>query len=170
MFNIYRNKSIALKTILWTTDFSFRNNRESALLALLFSMCLLAGCGPTRYEPSYIYPLCDRPYEECSVNLNAYKSAQQRINGQDPALTLAVAISGGGHRAANFGAGVLLELEQITIDNSPQSNVLSEIDYFSTVSGGGFAAAAYISSLHDHLYFKGTYDGYSFTKALRYPP
>jgi hypothetical protein len=91
------------------------------------------------------------------------------VGGQDPSLALAAAISGGGHRAANFAAGVLLELEQLTTQDSAGGNLLSEIDYFSTVSGGGFAAAAYISSLHDYIKFNGTKHGYSFAKVLRYP-
>ncbi len=141
-----------------------------AALVLSILICLLIGCARTRYEASHIYPLCEKPYEECPVKLCDYKSVQQRANGQDPNLALAVAISGGGPRAANFCAGALLELEQTTNYDSTQNNILCEVDYFSTVSGGGFAAAAYISSLYDHLYFKKTYDGYSFASALRYPP
>ncbi len=137
------------------------------ILSILISM--LTGCAQTRYEASNIHPFCEKPYEECSADLCNYKSVQQR-SGQDPNLSLAVAISGGGCRSANFGAGALLELEWTTNQNATKSNILCEVDYFSTVSGGGFAAAAYISSLHDHLYFNQTYDGYSFASALRYPP
>ncbi len=140
-----------------------------AALVMLLLVCFFTGCAQTRYKLSHIHPVCGKPYEECPVDLSAYKSAQQRIGSQDHALALAVAISGGGHRAANFGAGALLELEQITSPDLTKGNVLSQIDYFSTVSGGGFAAAAYISSLHDHLTFDGTCDDYSFAKALRYP-
>jgi len=137
-------------------------------LTFLILLFLLTGCGPTRYEASEIYPVCEKPFEECSIDLSAYKPAQQRIGGQDPNLSLAVAISGGGHRAANFAAGVLLELERIPTAPSG-NNLLKEIDYFSTVSGGGFAAAAYISSLHDYRAFKGTDDGYSFAGAFQVP-
>jgi hypothetical protein len=91
------------------------------------------------------------------------------MGGQDPSLALAAAISGGGHRSANFAAGALLELEQLTSQDSTRSNVLFETDYFSTVSGGGFTAAAYISSLHDYMKFNGSNEGHSFAKALRYP-
>ena len=61
-----------------------------------------------------------------------------------------MAISGGGHRAGNFGVGVLKELESVQCDDK-SFNVLSEVDYFSTVSGGGLAAGVYISTLYDHL-------------------
>ncbi|MHC4215577.1 MAG: hypothetical protein ACYSWP_19685 [Planctomycetota bacterium] len=79
---------------------------------------------------------------------------------------MAVAISGGGHRAGNFGTGVLLGLEGIVGEDGRVFNVLSEIDYFSTVSGGGFAAGAYLSSLHDYLSFGGSYEDYSFAEVL----
>ena len=79
--------------------------------------------------------------------------SQNRRPAQDPSLALAIAISGGGHRSANFGVGVLTGLEKI--------GVLKEVDYISTVSGGGFAAAAYIDTLLDHLEKGGTHANYS---------
>ncbi len=82
------------------------------------------------------------------MELSNYRSVQERQN-QNPEIAVAMAISGGGHRAANFAIGVLLSLESFTSDGST-NNILNEIDYFSTVSGGGFAAGAYISSLYDH--------------------
>ncbi|HWY37552.1 MAG TPA: patatin-like phospholipase family protein [Bacteroidia bacterium] len=80
------------------------------------------------------------------VAINNYKSVEKRNNTQDSTLSLAMSISGGGSRASNFGKGVLLELEKIAYNSN--SNVLHEIDYFSTVSGGGHAAGAYIGSLY----------------------
>ena len=167
MFNFEHNRSICENTISITLSGLSINWHRLIVPAVL--LCTLAGCGPTRFEASNIYPNCGRAYEECPVNLSAYKSVQQRIGGQDPTLSLAVAISGGGYRAANFGAGALLELEQTTGLNLTQNNALLQIDYFSTVSGGGFAAAAYLSSLHDYLRFGGTYDNYSFAGALKKP-
>jgi hypothetical protein len=64
----------------------------------------------------------------------------------------------------------MLGLEELSNHDSTRNNILSQVDYFSTVSGGGFAIAAYISTLHDYIYFKGTDDDYSFAEALRYPP
>ncbi|MHC4394662.1 MAG: patatin-like phospholipase family protein [Planctomycetota bacterium] len=138
-------------------------------LILISLISLLTGC-KTRNKASVIYPLCGLPYEECSPQMSTYKSVQLRRNGQDPNLALAVAASGGGHRAGNFTAGVMLGLEEIANHDSTRCDILSQVDYFSSVSGGGFAVAAYISSLHDHLYFNGAYDDYSFAAALRYPP
>ncbi|MEZ4885474.1 MAG: patatin-like phospholipase family protein [Chitinophagales bacterium] len=86
-----------------------------------------------------------------TIKLHKYKSVQERPN-QNPNLAVALAISGGGSRASNFGIGVMLGLEQIIQENG--NNVLQEIDYLSTVSGGGFAGGAYINSLFEHYYTK----------------
>lgn len=86
-----------------------------------------------------------------TVNLNTYKSVQERPD-QNPEVAVAFSISGGGSRAANFGIGIMLGLEQITL--SAQRNALQEIDYLSTVSGGGFAGGAYIAALFDHQFDK----------------
>ena len=86
-----------------------------------------------------------------TVRLHKYKSVQERAN-QNPDLAVALAISGGGSRASNFGVGIMLGLEQIIQENG--NNALQEIDYLSTVSGGGFAGGAYISSLFEHHYDK----------------
>lgn len=82
------------------------------------------------------------------IDLSEYRSVQKRPN-QNPDIAVAMAISGGGHRAANFAVGILLGLESFTVNETP-INILNEIDYFSTVSGGGFAAGVYISSRYDH--------------------
>ena len=76
------------------------------------------------------------------VRIDQYEDVQTR-HGQDPKLTVFVTISGGGYRAANFALGALLALEQIPYpnDDNGNSNLLNEVDYFSTVSGGGMAAA-----------------------------
>lgn len=79
--------------------------------------------------------------------MRAYTSVQRRA-GQDHNRAVAVAISGGGYRAANFAIGVLLALEEIQVQ--PHTNGLMEVDYLSTVSGGGLAAGTYIAALHQH--------------------
>ncbi len=79
---------------------------------------------------------------------SAYRSVQDRP-AQDNGIAVAIAISGGGHRAANFAMGVLLGLEDMQTKSSG-NNILAEADYFSTVSGGGLAAGTYISTLYDH--------------------
>ena len=80
--------------------------------------------------------------EISTVDLHEYKSVQLRNDGQDSKLALGVAISGGGSRAEYFGLGVLLMLEEAKSESN--SNFLQDIDYFSTVSGGGFAGGYYV--------------------------
>ena len=84
------------------------------------------------------------------ISLREYKSVQERPS-QNADLALAIAISGGGSRAANFGMGILLGLQQIEL--SEGKSVLGEIDYLSTVSGGGFAGGAFIAALYEHHYY-----------------
>lgn len=130
-------------------------------------MCLLVGCA-TRNEASLVHPFRSHRFQECSVKLSDYRPVQTRP-GQDGSIALALAISGGGQRASNFGVGVMLALEAIATDGPVRRNLLAEIDYFSTVSGGGLAAGAYISSLHDHLHFGGARADYSFARAIHGP-
>ena len=82
-----------------------------------------------------------------TVNLAYYRSVQERP-GQDSSLSVALAISGGGSRAANFGIGVMLGLEELSLEYG--QDMLDQVDYISTVSGGGFAGGAYISALYDY--------------------
>jgi hypothetical protein len=75
------------------------------------------------------------------VETEQYKTPQLRV-GQDDKNALGLAISGGGSRAQYFGLGVLIGLDE-TKENS--KTFLNEIDYFSTVSGGGFGAGYYLT-------------------------
>ncbi len=68
---------------------------------------------------------------------------------QAPEVALALALSGGGMRAANFAVGVMLAMEQ---QPTLASNLLLETDYLSTASGGGFAAAAFLGARFEHLH------------------
>lgn len=83
-----------------------------------------------------------------SIDLSTYKSEETRP-GQRSDIAVAVAVSGGGYRAANFAAGVLMGLEQL---RSPdlKGNMLQEVDYFSSVSGGGFAVGYYLTNLYNY--------------------
>lgn len=91
------------------------------------------------------------PYTEPFVKLDGYESVQRRP-GQRSDIALAVAISGGGMRAGNFAAGVLQALESIQVPGPGgiRSNLLREVDYFSTVSGGGMAAGSYMTHLLEY--------------------
>lgn len=84
-----------------------------------------------------------------TVDLSQYQSVHTRPH-QNPDIAIAIAASGGGYRAANLTAGVLMGLEQIN-DPHLQGNLLQEVDYFSTVSGGGFGVGYYLASLKDFL-------------------
>lgn len=88
-----------------------------------------------------------------AVHLTEYRSVQERP-GQDAGLAVAVAISGGGSRAANLGMGIMLGLEKIGLSNG--QDALDQVDYLSTVSGGGFAGGAYVASLYEHYYYNKT--------------
>jgi len=118
------------------------------------------------------------------IQLDRYKSVQLRPD-QDSTLALAVSISGGGSRAANFAVGVLMGLEKVyrtanpgilqeydcgtdpksIISGAKQRSILREIDYLSTVSGGGFAGGAFIASLWDHNH-KGIAEPYSLSSCV----
>ena len=84
----------------------------------------------------------------------------QKRHGQDPHLVVVVAISGGGYRAANFGLGALLQMETLKLRNTAgdETNLLREIDYLTTVSGGGFPGAVlamyHLSGASERMSFK----------------
>lgn len=120
------------------------------LLILFAGLLLLSSCN--RYIHTHRNHFVQQGADIPTPDVSHYKSPQKRA-GQNAELGVAIAISGGGARAANFGLGILMALEELDL---PQSNVLSEIDYFSTVSGGGFAAGAYINALHFHKYTQDT--------------
>lgn len=64
----------------------------------------------------------------------------------DPGRVLVwLALSGGGTRAAALAYGAMEELEAIQVggEDGSKSNLLKEVDYISSVSGGSFAAAFY---------------------------
>lgn len=88
------------------------------------------------------------------VNLSHYKSVQTRAH-QRSDIAIAFAASGGGYRAANLTLGVLMGLEKIH-SASLNGNLLQEVDYFSTVSGGGFGVGYYLTQLHNHQMAHGT--------------
>lgn len=120
------------------------------LIAVAISALLMCSSCNRYIEPNRVH-FIQKGAEIPTPDLGYYKSPQQRA-GQDANMGLAVAISGGGARAANFGMGILMGLEALELET--QSNVLNEIDYLSSVSGGGFTAGAYVTSLYNHNYRK----------------
>lgn len=105
-------------------------NRDSNYPSAPTSQPQLASSPPT-VDLSYYKPVNTRPFQRSDI-------------------AIAVAASGGGYRAANLTAGVLMGLEQVT-DPHLQGNLLQAVDYFSTVSGGGFGVGYYIASLEDFM-------------------
>lgn len=108
----------------------------NAILCLL----LLCICSCVNNKLTRIYS--DNRYKPISkVQTMSYKSPQER-EGQDSKNTLGISISGGGSRAQYFGLGVLIGLDEI---KKGETTFLNQIDYFSTISGGGFAAGYYLT-------------------------
>ena len=111
-------------------------------LTCISLIVLSAGCQQPRPVPEYIYPICEQPFEECSIDLDFYKPAQSRTGSQDANLALAAAISGGGHRAANFAAGVMMGLENLAKPDETPQNILAQIDLLQQQLGDGYTLRA----------------------------
>src|SRR3990167_1739608 len=76
----------------------------------------------------------------------AFDPAGPPLAAPDPGRVLVwLALSGGGARAAALAYGAMEELEEIKLtgETGGGSNLLREVDYISSVSGGSFAAAFY---------------------------
>jgi hypothetical protein len=79
---------------------------------------------------------------------------------------VAAAVSGGGLRAANFAVGVMSALETYRTADGRRVNLLRELDYFSSVSGGGLAAGAYIAELKRWRATHDAHEPFSLTAAM----
>lgn len=117
-------------------------------------------------EDNYAWKSFDDTEPDQRINLSEYASPNDRP-GQNPDKLIIFCASGGGSRAAAFNMGIMLELETI-YDNSDQSNidkecnVLNEIDYFSTVSGGGWGISSFIA----YKYQKNKYSSIPYLDAI----
>lgn len=110
---------------------------KSAYFFLLTVVFILLSC---KSQLNYSIHHTDLP----KVSLEPYESVQKRdLDTQDSSLALGVSIAGGGSRAQYYGLGVLMGLEEITEGSG--RNFLTDIDYFSTVSGGSYAAGYYLT-------------------------
>ncbi len=82
----------------------------------------------------------------------AYGIERQRPGERQDSITLALAFSGGGSRAAALAYGVLLELRETELPATKgNARLLDEVDAISAVSGGSFTAAYY--GLHGNATF-----------------
>jgi NTE family protein len=102
-------------------------NRLNAQLALILALLLLTGCSSFR-------PWQNSPAPVVDVGLPTSQSVERPV-------VAAVALSGGGARAAAFGLGVLQELKatEFTLEGQP-TTLLDEVTLISGVSGSILAA------------------------------
>lgn len=114
--------------------------------SLAFVACSQKNITVKKSDYTWKYYGDTNPYYQ-TPNLGLYESPNTR-EGQDSSRLVIVCSSGGGTRAASFTIGIMMELERILSPTVKGSNLLNEIDYLSTTSGGGWGAAAYIAYLY----------------------
>lgn len=128
-------------------------SRSFATFAFACSLFLTAGCGSFNAVPwpTSSYTLDSEAIEfiRSAPRPSLARYAEQHLRqAQDyPERAVMIASSGGGARAAAFTLGVLAELEHLGewTSTSTSADGLREVDYFSTVSGGGWGVAAYLT-------------------------
>ena len=106
------------------------------LLSFGFVLLLLSGCAS--------YGMVDNKPRDAAGTVGTYSilssSGGQRAND----ISLIVAFSGGGTRAAALAYGAMLELrDTLVLINGRATRLLDEVDVISSVSGGSFTAAYY---------------------------
>jgi NTE family protein len=106
------------------------------VVLLVLSLQLLAGCA------SY-GTIANQPLVEVGPS-QRYSVGQALYSGRSNEVTMVLAFSGGGTRAAALAYGVLEALRdtRVTLDGRSR-RLLDEIDAISSVSGGSFTAAYY---------------------------
>jgi NTE family protein len=106
------------------------------LLTVGFGLLLLSGCAS--------YGVIDNAELTTESTSQPYSIRALAGKGGSGDITLTLAFSGGGTRAAALAYGVLEELRDTTvvIDGQPR-RLLDEIDNISSVSGGSFTSAYY---------------------------
>lgn len=102
------------------------------LVWLLLSLAVIGGCAilPGHWRPGW-----NEPWPEGTLVPETAGSWTLSELEQEDGRFVALAISGGGSRAANFGAAVMLELQQ--------RGLLQQVDVISGVSGGTLPAVYY---------------------------
>ncbi len=113
--------------------------RPAAVALVAF---LAAGCAsfPETGRLQKYDPKCLEEYaSQCGYRYNALDATD---NGDE--LFVVLTFSGGGTRAAAFSYGVLEELRNTTVTiDGERRNLLKEVDFISSISGGSFTAAYY---------------------------
>jgi len=110
--------------------------RNAGLCALLAGGLLLSGCSLSAYQNRR---LARNPGE---ASTKASTQITQPRGTED--VLVALALSGGGSRAAYFSAASMLRLQTVLADE--KIDLLKEVDVISSVSGGSLAAAYYCIS------------------------
>lgn len=87
-----------------------------------------------------------------NIDLSLYGAQASRPGQALRDVDVMLTASGGGQRSAAFTLGVLTELQSLKLPLLPDSDWLSEIDYFTSVSGGGWAVGAYLATRLDPAY------------------
>ncbi len=146
------------------------------ILLISATTLVIQGCGTLKSVP---YPTSFNSLDSKAVeyNLNAPKVRLSALENQENRKSqklvdkdILVSVSGGGARATAFSLGILAEFEALGdwTSEGGSINALEEIDYFSTVSGGGWGVSSYLAnkvkkgnieySLNDNL--KGIKEGF----------
>jgi predicted acylesterase/phospholipase RssA len=73
-----------------------------------------------------------------------------------PFKRIALALSGGGYRAASYSIGVMSYLHQVKY--SDQKSLLDNVEFISSASGGSFASMLYVAYIKKGLAFEDVYD------------
>lgn len=84
--------------------------------------------------------------------------SEQTADAFHPFKNIALALSGGGFRAASYSLGTLSYLEHLKYDPVPGSNILNNVTFISSASGGTIASCLY-------SYYRHT--GKSFTECYK---
>ncbi len=109
------------------------SNSPRTSVGLLLACVLVVGCAPLNQARS-THPASEPFYEP-----GAFKTDPRNTDD----LFIALALSGGGTRAASLSYGVLDVLHRLPAPGVPRRSLLSEVDLLSSVSGGSFTAAYY---------------------------
>jgi len=109
---------------------------QSCRLVIVLTLFTFAGC-------TAHYPVND-PITSINKEEGYRLGIQHGHPNQSESLTVIMAFSGGGTRAAAYSYGVLEALRDIEINwDGQQRKLLHEVDSISSVSGGSFTAAYY---------------------------
>ena len=108
---------------------------KGTLRAALLGLSLLGVFGCSSYVP------VNQPLEKWDPSYG-YRPGAKALDEDASELSLLLAFSGGGTRAAAFAYGVLQELRDTTVVvRGERKRLLDEVDLITSVSGGSFASA-----------------------------